>query len=195
MEPAREISQDPIRRTRWAPRRREIWLLGIFVFLALIVGINFKRVTVSGISMNPTFQTGETVLVWRLANLFSPYAVGDVIVFRSEDGEDLIKRIVFIQNRQGTARIPRRLPTVYGRLPSRLLLASVGRAAFPGYEDEIVDAGQGIPVSKTIFVMGDNFRNSDDSRDFGPIDPTQILGKVIAPPSGLPSPPLRRPRL
>ena len=35
------------------------------------------------------------------------------------------------------------------------------------------------PLSHTIYVCGDNFRNSDDSRDFGPIDPGQILGKVV----------------
>lgn len=34
---------------------------------------------------------------------------------------------------------------------------------------------------RSIFVMGDNVKESIDSRSFGPLDKSQIIGKIIWP--------------
>lgn len=165
-----------------AQQRRREWTL-ILLCLAVVVflGVNFKLVKVDGQSMQPTYQNGQLLMVWRTAPLFGEYSPGDVIVFRQGGAGALIKRVVFVQSPDGQRRMPRSLPTPEGPLPVNLLVGIDDRTDFPGYWDEIAAAEAGVILNKTIFVMGDNVWNSEDSRDFGPIDPSSVLGKVILP--------------
>ena len=143
-------------------RKREWIVLGVFLFAALWGYFNLKRVVVQGVSMEPTLHNGQTVIVWKT---FPPASlqIGNVIVLRYSSQENLIKRIVFVQNTQGTATPPRTVWTPKGaRLFADLFSHSPPK-----------------PLANTIYVMGDNFENSDDSRDFGPINPQQIIGKVV----------------
>jgi signal peptidase I len=157
-------------------RQREWVALGIFLAIALIVAFNIKRVEVKGHSMETSYFNGDTVIVWKTA----PRAAlkpGDVIVFRSTDGDELIKRIVFIANPSAPVQFPPLgFPTVV-RTPAGPIDPGFG---FDGY---FAAVGGGFtpapPRQSTIYVMGDNYMISSDSREFGPIDPKQILGKVI----------------
>lgn len=158
-------------------RRREWIVLAILLAFALLASINFKRVQVSGASMEPTFHDGDRVIVWKRAP-HDQLKPGDVIVFESGQGEgELIKRIAWVQKPEAPTHFPppdfpRTIPTPSGPLDREY-----------GFEPYFaaLDAGS-LPIPpprNTIYVMGDNYKHSLDSRDFGPIDPGQILGKVI----------------
>ncbi len=139
--------------------------------VAVLAYFNLKRVVVSGISMQPTFKSGQSVLVWTSVPRDS-LKIGDVIVLDAQDGHDLIKRIVFIQNNEGTAPLPETVWTPGGPQPFRDL--------FTSYYDTTMRQGAVPPANdQRLLVMGDNYEQSEDSRDFGPIAPSQIIGKVI----------------
>ncbi len=162
-------------------RRREWVVLTVFLVLALLVGVNIKRVQVRGASMEPAFKSGDTVIVWKTAPRRS-LRPGDVIVFRSAEGDEFIKRIVYVVP-PGTAGLfpppgfPRFLSTPSGRY---LRPDAPPGWTFQGYFDAVETGNMPAPPPQnTIYVLGDNLGNSKDSRDFGPIDPDVILGKVI----------------
>lgn len=165
----------------WALRRREWIVLGIFLALALLVAVNFKRVEVKGISMEPTYHTGDLVIVWKTAPR-SRLKRGDVVVFKSADGDELIKRIVFIADPAASTQFPPPgFPRTLSNPEGQYIPADAPpEYTFQGYFDAVLTrAKPAPPPGNTIYVMGDNMLYSNDSRDFGPISPTQILGKVI----------------
>ena len=158
------------RREKTLLRRVEWFFLAFFLILALVVYVNVQRVVVSGHSMEPTLHDGDALLAWKRVPR-EKLRAGDVIVFRHTDGSELIKRIVFVQNAQGTA-VPPELVQVPGGVRRFKTLfrdynadVKAGRLPKPGLEN-------------TIYVMGDNTDNSEDSRVFGPIRPDQIVGQV-----------------
>ena len=161
-------------------RKREWVFLGFFLVLAVGAFFNFKRVVIRGRSMEPTFHSGEAVVVWKFAprDKLKP---GDVIVFR-QDNDELIKRIVYIADpRQPGEFPPPGFPTTLTNpegwhVPAGAPPWMTFRLYFAKVQAGAISAP---PLNRTIYVCGDNFPHSDDSRDFGPIDPTQILGRVI----------------
>src|SRR5512143_4369105 len=72
--------------------------VALALVLFLIINAVSARVRVDGLSMLPTLQDGEFVLVNRLAYRFGAPSRGDIIVFRSttQPDLDLIKRIIGI---------------------------------------------------------------------------------------------------
>lgn len=140
----------------------------LVLLFAVIVGFySVKRVVVDGISMEPSFHSGQGVFVWTSVPIAS-LKIGDVIVLHSADGNELIKRIVFIQNQQGNAHPPQVVWTPDGDKPFDDLFYNYAAL-------DSIKPGE----DRRIWVMGDNYEHSEDSRDFGPIAPKQILGKVI----------------
>ena len=149
-----------------------VWvILGILLIGAITASFTVKRVVVHGISMEPTFHDGQTVMVLRHIQADSLNR-GDIVVFRSKDGDELIKRVVFVQNLQRTARRPQSVWTPLGPRPFGELFADY----IAGRDSGSIPAP---PADERIFVMGDNFEHSEDSRDFGPVSDTQLLGKVV----------------
>lgn len=157
-------------------RKREWVVLGVFLVVALLTLVNFKRVVVSGVSMEPTLHQGQTLVVWKTA----PHAklkIGDVIVFRAEDGDELVKRIAAIRQPGRVVRFPDSIRLASGqRLPVAVWFTP---RLSPYVLGQVMGHVQPPTPDRTLFVLGDNQLNSSDSRDFGPISPKQILGKVI----------------
>jgi len=163
-----EARADKIR--RWQRIERMILLP---VLLLAIVGVfNLKVGQVEGRSMSPTYETGDKLLLLRSYKTFSPVKVGDTIVVKLDHGkykgEQWVKRVVFIQNAQGTAQWNNEIRTPKGRVHLNYWFAPYmsGRKTVP---------------PNAIMVMGDNYYNSTDSRDpeIGAISPGEIEGKVI----------------
>lgn len=56
---------------------------------------------VKGHSMQPSIREGERIVIFRWAYLFSQPKVGDVVVFRSGDGKEYVKRITAVAAKDG----------------------------------------------------------------------------------------------
>jgi signal peptidase I len=125
-------------------------------------------------SMNPTLVQHDRVLVNKLSYHFHDVHRGDIVVFERPPGEidprikDLIKRVVALPGE-----------TVEGRNGQVLI---DGRALTEPYLPKGTQTtdftAQKIPPDK-YWVMGDNRGNSKDSRVFGPIPKSLIVGRAF----------------
>ena len=135
---------------------------------------------------------------WRLAQWKDP-AWGDIVVLRSpEDGKRLVKRVVGLPGDEieirGNHLFRNGKPAVYRMLKDDFD-GYLDMEPMPALYTELVDGrshpimilGSGlhppgpflVPEGK-FFVMGDNRNNSRDSRYFGPVDRSAILGEATA---------------
>ena len=153
-------------------KRQQIsYLLTVLLLLIGTVAWRlFGTIVVDGESMNPTLKSGESLMVMRKYKWFPSLAVGDIIVLKPgnarTDGHAVIKRIIFMQNKTGTAAWPTSIQTKFGTFPSEELFPA-------GNEDCDLNRPNG------IYVMGDNIDHSEDSRDYGPVTASDVYGKVL----------------
>lgn len=153
-------------------------LLGMVIEIVVIVAAAFaiamlvqffliKPFTIHQISMKPTLEEGDRILLNRLVYHFRDPKSGDVVVFHSpvNDDEDLVKRVVAVAG----DRVAIRDGSLYVNgvaLDETYLLEENFRGEYP---ETTISQGQ-------VFVMGDNRNHSGDSRLFGPINVDSIIG-------------------
>ena len=150
------------------------WAVDCAVMIALACYLVFcfgSRVEMNGSSMKPVLESGDVVLINRLA-----YDVGkpirfDVVVFEREGQQPGIKRIIglpgeTIQIKDGQILIDGETYQEDGGFPA---IENAGVA------ETKVTLGNG-----EYFVLGDNRNNSEDSRyaDMGNVKKRNIIGKV-----------------
>ncbi|MEA3440626.1 MAG: signal peptidase I [Chloroflexota bacterium] len=142
----------------------------IVLSVLLFVAINAisARIRVDGFSMEPTLQSGEFVVVNKLAYKFGEPQVGDVIIFQypRDPDQEYIKRVIGTPDDH--VKIENGLVYVNG-----VLLNEPYVAAQPAYQNEWT-----IP-DNTIFVLGDNRNNSSDSHTWGPVPIDYVIGKAL----------------
>ena len=151
---------------------------GRFLVVALTVAVTYfvcpiRFGVVYGHSMDPTLRPGQVCVLDRSYYDHQPIRRGDIIVFCLGD-EVLTKRVYAAPGDVMTAL---RFPTdgVY-EIPSirvDKLRHALGR--YPG-EARVVSMRM---ADDQCFVLGDNADVSCDSRDFGPIDTSTIIGKMV----------------
>lgn len=142
----------------------------LILAVVLYFGINAvsARVRVDGMSMNPTLQNGEYVLVSRLAYKTGAPERGDIIVFSfpMDERQDLIKRVIGLPGE--TITIQDGAVFVNGRKLQEPYIAQP-----PAYSGEwIVGEGQ-------LFVLGDNRNDSKDSHQWGLLPIENVIGKAL----------------
>lgn len=155
------------------------WLVVIVVAVgaALIVrAYVLQQFAVSGTSMYSTLHDGDRVLVNKLSYRLHEPRRGDVVVLKTIEsmGErDLIKRVVA-------------LPGETVEYRNCVLFIDGQTVVEPYLDPEVVtpDHCGGGQVALTIpddhvFVLGDNRGGSKDSRDLGPIDYDDIIGRAF----------------
>lgn len=149
----------------------------IAIIIAAIILAFFKPIIVQQESMQPNFYSGDYVITSRQSyRLFGQPERGDVIVFKSglydETGnqKNLIKRIIGMPG--DTVEIKAGDVYINGELLQEEYVAEQGLSG----EMEAVTVPEG-----RLFVMGDNRRVSQDSRNaaVGTIDMDSIVGKVV----------------
>jgi signal peptidase I len=129
---------------------------------------------IPSLSMYPTLDEGDRVLVNKLSYKLHDINRGDLVVFERPPGQpeseikDLIKRVIglpgeTIESRNGHVYVDgKRLDESY--LDDGIRTDNLPRQEIPdGY----------------VFVMGDNRTDSADSRVFGPIDEDTVVGRAF----------------
>jgi signal peptidase I len=147
-------------------------------FLTIVVVIPIRVFVISpfiveGESMHPTFENLDYLIVDEIVYAFKAPARGDVVVFRypSDPKIFFIKRIIGLPGE--TVAINRGVVTITTTSGETLSLAE------PYIVNE--DATYTRSVSLTdgeYFVMGDNRPNSSDSRVWGVLPRSNIIGRV-----------------
>ncbi len=144
----------------------------IAILLSILVRtFLFEIYVVEGISMVPTLNDKERIIVTKTHNTISDYNRGDIIVidFSKDYGKDIVKRIIAVAG--DTIEICEGKVVVNGNNIAEDYLNQLTEGR---YELTTVPAG-------AVFVMGDNRSHSLDSRDtrIGFITETQIKGKAV----------------
>ncbi|HLI15345.1 MAG TPA: signal peptidase I [Acidimicrobiales bacterium] len=167
---------------RTTPARRRVAVGATFVALGataafLLQATTFEVVTIPSVSMSPTLQVGDRVLVDRLPGVLHR---GDIVVFRRvradaslPAGTLVVKRIVGLPGERIASRAKRIL--IDGRpLAERWLPRLTGACAVSAYRivPQRVAPGH-------YFVLGDCRGDSFDSRSFGTVPRTSIVGRVV----------------
>jgi signal peptidase I len=157
------------------PRKVRQFIFDIFetiiLSLALYFGINAvsARIRVESISMQPTLEAGNYVIVNRLAYKLGKPARGDIIVFRyppDPEREPYIKRVIGLPG--DVIRV------IGGKVyVNDQPLNEPYIAAAPNYE------GTWTVPANSLFVLGDNRNRSSDSHSWGMVPIANVLGKAL----------------
>lgn len=162
---------------KWFMDSVQVIIIALSVFIVFHLFI-FSPHTIEGPSMEPNFCNGDLVLVDKLTPRFLGYEVGDVIIFKKNQQDDYIKRIIGV----GGDKIKVENGFVYRngmKLDEPYLPNGRATKIYPGFmmiEGKEYEVPQG-----QYMVFGDNRDRSTDSRSFLFIDPkyNTIKGKVF----------------
>lgn len=139
-------------------KKRTITGFGVLLLFLLagsvVLYLNFKTVVVSGTSMTPTLKNGQRVLVSHAYWLVGPIQHGDIVVVKDNNPDGYMIKRVF---KMGGEEVD------YYNYPRNYSMAN----------------GSYVVPKGTLFLLGDNRMNSEDSRSIGPVPVSYVLGKVV----------------
>lgn len=157
------------------------WLKTLIVVVVLLVFTQlflFSNYLVQGRSMMPTIENGERVIVNRLIYKYSSPMRFDMIVFHANDTTDYIKRIIGLPGDELFFYEGKLY--VNGEEVEEPFLEDIDSLFSPFTSDFTLEqvTGEQVVPEGYVFVLGDNRRNSIDSRQIGFIPTESIVGKV-----------------
>jgi signal peptidase I len=153
----------------------------IVIALAIIIPVRYFLIQpfyVKGASMEPNFYDHEYLIINEISYRLDSPERGDIIVFRypRDPSQYFIKRIIGlpgekVELQSGRVFIFNKENQEGQAIKEDLYLSS---------SIETRDFGNKIFELKNneYFVLGDNRNSSRDSRDFGPVDKSLIVGRV-----------------
>jgi signal peptidase I len=193
-----ETSETPTPMSRETPRKKSgsvgRWLIEWAIILVLVVGFTFvlrtfviQTFSIPSGSMLPTLHVGDRIIVNKLSYDFHDVHRGDIVVFKrppleSQNYSDLVKRVVGLPGET--------ISSVNGKIYINGKLLSVpwlppgpqdftGPLASDAHPQFNMPGPVKIPTGE-YYVMGDNRTDSEDSRFFGPIPKSLIVGRAVA---------------
>lgn len=150
-------------------------VLVAFSAMFLIRGFLVQPFLVSGSSMVPNFSDGDYLLIDEVTYRFRAPERGEVVVFRypREESVYFIKRVIGLPGERVQIKDGR--VTVFNDThPSGILL---DEAYIPGGVATRSDGEFQIPKD-SYFVLGDNRTSSFDSRSWGTVPKSDVIGLV-----------------
>ena len=152
--------------------RRQVAFVSVFLIVVAFFVTMYRMGVVRGSSMEPTYESGQVVLVQRRNGFSPPLKRNDVVLIR-HDRDVLIKRVYRLGGEEMTDTFPYTPPMIrlsglddyYEQQPAIAPLSSPPPRLF-------------VPKGYLV-VLGDNIRNSEDSRVFGPLPARDVLGVVV----------------
>ena len=144
-------------------------VVAIFTFVIRMMGVD-------GHSMLNTLQHGDRLLVVN-SMLYHNYKYGDIVILRKNgvfDDDPIVKRVIAVEGQTVDIDFAEGIVYVDGEALEEDYIRE------PTYTAEGTEFPLTVPEG-SIFVMGDNRNDSDDSRDpeLGPVDTRQILGRAV----------------
>jgi signal peptidase I len=160
-----------VRRATWG---RLVVLVVSGALLVLVGALAFQVSELSSISMSPTLLPGDSVLVNRLVYFLHPPRRGDIIVFHfpQTGGRDFVKRVIGVPGDVVQEQAE--------RLAVNDVVVDESRTALsdPAPAPSTIPRPKRVPADN-VWVLGDNWRTSLDSRFWGPVDEREVVGKAI----------------
>jgi signal peptidase I len=157
-----------VRLGRWRPVAN--LALQLAVLAALIAAFFVRLPQVSGLSMEPHIRSGEYVVINTFAYRIGVPRRDDIVAFR-HDGDT---RAVFIKRVIGLPgdhiRIDRGQVYVNGTKLDEPYVQHADGRSFGDFA---------VPVA-SVYVLGDNRAQSEDSRFFGAVADERLIGRAIA---------------
>lgn len=177
---------EPSNNTNTAPNQPktsffgQVWEWIKVIVMALIISLPIRffiaePFIVKGASMDPTFATGQFLIVDRLTYRLEEPNRGDVVVFQYPNNPKTyyIKRII---------GLPGEKLTFNNGIISIKQSSTTSFTLNEPYIEKIHRSYENLEVSlgpTEYFVMGDNRAESSDSRSWGPLDRHFITGRPI----------------
>jgi len=138
------------------------------IVLYFLIDTVVARVRVENISMLPTLQPGEFILVDKISFHFKEVEYGDIVIFHFPQNprEDYIKRVIGLPGDQ--IRIADGQVYINEQVITEPYLS-----APPVYEGDWTVPGE------ALFVLGDNRNQSSDSHSWGFVPKENLIGKAL----------------
>ncbi|MCC6615162.1 MAG: signal peptidase I [Anaerolineae bacterium] len=161
-----------LRRAGWLHELLDTALLIVFVYT--LVNLATTRYFIDGPSMQPSFYTGQYVLVSRVPYLVGEPQRGDIVVFNTPgaryDDPSLIKRLIGLPGETVTIRD--------GQVFVDGIILDEPYIKEECQQNRCRDAEWALGADE-FFLMGDNRNNSNDSRYFGPVPRSNLVGEAL----------------
>ncbi len=174
--PTRDAGPVPARPPH-VPRRGTRLLRGLGTLLAVVVVVLVpvrlwvaEPLRIVTGSMAPTLRPGEHVLAWKLGSGGHTWRRGEIVTVDRNGPDPLVKRVIGLAGDTVAIRDGR-------------LLVDGHRVHEPYADPRRIDGVYFGPVrvpAGQVFVLGDDRRNSEDSRDFGAVPVASLRGTVLA---------------
>jgi len=152
--------------------KRWLVVLGVVLGVRLLNPVNVA--VVDGRSMEPAMHDGQLFLIDRLRYRFVPVARGDVVAFH-HGNEVFIKRVAAIGGDELWVLVSpdgEHIEWIPHHELARMRVLVARHPMLGRVERRVVPAGH-------LFVMGDHRHVSYDSRSFGPIPVSRVIGRAI----------------
>lgn len=153
----------------------------VVISLAIIIPVRYYLIQpfyVKGASMEPNFYDREYLIIDEISYRFNEPERGDIIVFKypKDPQEYFIKRIIALPGEE--IQIKDEKITIYSKAnPNGFVLTEDyinPEVKTRGLTEEKITLGP-----KEYYVLGDNRNQSKDSRSFGAVDESFIIGRVM----------------
>lgn len=165
-------------KSRLRPLIEWLSILVVAVLISLFIRTYvFQTFFIPSGSMEPTLQIGDRIVVSKLSVEFGTIHRGDILVFRapravaSDCGDsvsDLVKRVIGLPGEQLTSKgntiYVNGRPLAQPWTHNEPLFRQIGKVTVP---------------ANHYFMMGDNEPNSCDSRWWGSIPRSSVIGKAV----------------
>ena len=136
---------------------------------------------VQQVSMERTLEPDQYVLVDKLTPRFDAYKRGDIVVFNpppnwvQAQGQPYIKRVIGIGGDTVELKDGKVLVNGTALLEQDYVFQEDGDSQ---PTDQLIGVGKWVVPDGQLFLMGDHRSNSADSREFGPVDISAVIGRA-----------------
>jgi signal peptidase I len=160
----------------WVYDLIEVFVISASIFVVVYLFL-MQPHQVKGSSMYPTFKNKEYLLTDKITYRRRLPKYGDIIVFKAPINEnlDFIKRVMAVGG--DVISVNKGRVYINGQLLDESRYLPVG-VKTPGGEFLVEGASYTVPEG-TVFAMGDNREHSSDSRDWGPVPLSNIVGRAF----------------